>query len=130
MQGIGSKIRKHREGQDLSQTALAELCGWKSGNTRISNYEKDDRNVSVAYLFTIADALQISVLELLPDDAIKKIKGPDFSSNFLNEPKGKYETESSENVIKLNRLISELESKGALTNQLTKSLITLLSAHT
>lgn len=69
---IGSKIKKARNSKGLSQAALAEACGWggdgKQG--RISHYEKNRREPSLADLRTISTALNIKASSLIDNDEI------------------------------------------------------------
>jgi len=54
---VGTKIRKARKARKLSQKALGELCGWTDAQSRISNYEHDEREPAMDDLRKIADAL-------------------------------------------------------------------------
>lgn len=65
MNTIGELILKHRTLAGISQEKLAHRCGWKS-QVRISNYEAGIRRPSVEVLSIIADALEISVIMLVP----------------------------------------------------------------
>ena len=57
---IGQRIRiardylAAREGARVSQAKLAELCGWKRGQTRFANYERNLRKPSPANVLKIA----------------------------------------------------------------------------
>lgn len=53
---LGSKIRAARELLGLSQLSLALRCGWES-QSRIGNYEKDQREPSLNDLKKLAKAL-------------------------------------------------------------------------
>lgn len=55
---IGKRIRLAREKVGYSQAELAERCSFK-GQSRISNYEKGDREPTVAELIQIATALHV-----------------------------------------------------------------------
>lgn len=61
---IGKQIRQAREGRGWSQPELARHCGWDS-QSRISQYESNAREPKLADLQKIADALDLSLAELL-----------------------------------------------------------------
>lgn len=56
---IGEKIKSSREQLNLSQHKLAVMCGWENA-TRISNYENNYREPTLADIKLIAKALEIS----------------------------------------------------------------------
>ncbi|MDC9591414.1 LexA family transcriptional regulator [Xenorhabdus sp. XENO-10] len=64
METIGQRIKRFRERLDISQTELAQRCGWGS-QSRIGNYEANIRKVSVEDAVVIASSLKISPGELL-----------------------------------------------------------------
>ncbi|MCP1290912.1 LexA family transcriptional regulator [Chromobacterium sp. S0633] len=61
---IGKRLKELREKAGLKQPELAELCGWGS-QSRISQYENDKREPSLSDLEAIAQALRVSVKEIL-----------------------------------------------------------------
>ncbi len=68
MSTLGERIRALREARNMTQTDLANKCGWSSaGQARIGNYEKDRREPNLADLRKIAHALGASLMELLDD---------------------------------------------------------------
>jgi transcriptional regulator with XRE-family HTH domain len=62
---FGNRVRELRKAQGLSQEAFASLCGLD--RTYISGIERGVRNISLANLFLLAKALQISVSELMQE---------------------------------------------------------------
>lgn len=62
---FGKAIRNARKRAKVSQTALAELIGWEKGQTRISNYENGVREPTQNDLSLIADALGMTLSELI-----------------------------------------------------------------
>lgn len=70
---IMSKLKKAREEKNLSQDALAKMCGWGSGRddknqgSRISNYEKGRREPSLSEISTMAASLGFTLDKLLFD---------------------------------------------------------------
>ncbi|GHC19293.1 Phage repressor protein C, contains Cro/C1-type HTH and peptisase s24 domains [Aidingimonas halophila] len=52
----------------MTQTQLAEACGWDSAQARIGNYEKGRREPSLNDLRSLAAALNTTIEELLADD--------------------------------------------------------------
>jgi transcriptional regulator with XRE-family HTH domain len=63
---IGERIRKHRRAKGYSQTELAFECGEKDWS-QISRMERGLVNFTVSYLLLVAEVLEISPKELLPD---------------------------------------------------------------
>ncbi|EKZ6360731.1 TPA: S24 family peptidase [Klebsiella aerogenes] len=71
METVGQRIKRLRERLKLSQAELAEKCGW-GYQSRIGNYERDTRSISVEDAVVLASALNVSPGELLfgtPDNA-------------------------------------------------------------
>lgn len=70
MKTIGQRIAAARKGKNLSQAALAGLCGWKDGQSRISNYERDYRTdrMTVADVEKLAKSLEVAPTYLLFGD--------------------------------------------------------------
>jgi transcriptional regulator with XRE-family HTH domain len=64
---LGERIRNAREDRGLSQTQLAEECGWdgKAGQTRISHYEHNKREPTLSDLSLIASKLGVNVQALV-----------------------------------------------------------------
>jgi transcriptional regulator with XRE-family HTH domain len=60
---FGTRVRKLRSEKGLSQEAFASLCGLD--RTYISGIERGVRNVSLANINLIAEALGISLSELM-----------------------------------------------------------------
>lgn len=68
MKTLGERIRSIREAKGLTQNDLALRCGWDTaGQGRIGNYEKDRREPNLSDLRRIADALNVSLLDLVDD---------------------------------------------------------------
>lgn len=65
METLGSRIARLRRAKKLSQTELGNECGWEKGQARIGNYEKDKREPSLSDLRAIANALEVSLMELI-----------------------------------------------------------------
>lgn len=64
MKTVGQKIREARKAAGLNQPELAAKIGW--GQSRISNYERGEREPSFGDLKEIAQALSIDASELFP----------------------------------------------------------------
>lgn len=62
---MGERIRLRRTKLGLSQEALADAAGLH--RTYIGSVERGERNVSVGNLYALADALGLTVNELLSD---------------------------------------------------------------
>jgi transcriptional regulator with XRE-family HTH domain len=71
---LGQAIRQVREDRSLSQERLAELAGLH--RTYISSVEQGRRNVSVENIYRIANALGVSMTELvqLCEDRLDRLK--------------------------------------------------------
>lgn len=76
MTKIGENIKSLRAQSNLSQAALAEMCGWDNAS-RISNYENTDREPSLHDIKLIAKALNVSPARLAFDDAPTSNDFPD-----------------------------------------------------
>lgn len=59
---LGNNVRRFRKARKLSQEKFAEICDLH--RTYICDVERGVRNVTVATLLKIADALEITVSEL------------------------------------------------------------------
>lgn len=66
LQKIGARVRELRQGQEMTQMDLAFKCGDKD-YSQINRVELGKVNFSVSYLTLIADALNVSPKDLLPD---------------------------------------------------------------
>jgi transcriptional regulator with XRE-family HTH domain len=60
---IASNVRARRIAMDLSQEALADVCGYH--RTYIGAIERGERNITILTLESIAAALKVEVQELL-----------------------------------------------------------------
>lgn len=70
MNTLGSRIKSLRKAKGMSQKDLALACGWES-QSRIGNYEKDQRQPNLQDLGKIAAALKTSLTQL-----VKDVEGP------------------------------------------------------
>jgi transcriptional regulator with XRE-family HTH domain len=134
MKEIRENLKRLRESKSLSQSELAELCGFdggkKSGQTRISNYEVGSRKIGVDDLITFANALDAGLEELLPVGSIKVTSGPKFSFLGAQEPQTNCDaTNNSAQATKLINAIILLDKNGKLTQEISNSIITLLKAY-
>lgn len=68
MTTLGERIRAKRKQRNLTQSELADACGWDSGQARIGNYESGRRSPSIEDVRTIAAALGVGIWELITDD--------------------------------------------------------------
>lgn len=69
---VGGNIRELREGADLTQRELADRLrerGWQIDPTALTRIEAGTRSVRVSQLFLIADALSVTVSELIADQS-------------------------------------------------------------
>lgn len=69
-QTLGKNIKKLREAKGLSQGELADMCGWGSGNSRISQYESGAREPTLDVINRLADALGTTAISMLVDPSI------------------------------------------------------------
>lgn len=65
LETLADNIRAFRASKGLSQDELADICGLH--RTYIGSVERRERNVTLSTLEAIAQALGISVLEILTD---------------------------------------------------------------
>ena len=63
LRALGDAIRNRRQATGLSQDELGHLCGLH--RTYIGSVERGERNVTIASIFNIAHALQLSPHQLL-----------------------------------------------------------------
>jgi transcriptional regulator with XRE-family HTH domain len=66
---FGQKLRKIRERVGVSQEKLAELA--KLHRTYVSSVERGKRNISLVNIERLAQALGVSLKELMPDTKAK-----------------------------------------------------------
>ncbi|WP_150783054.1 XRE family transcriptional regulator [Pseudomonas fluorescens] len=64
METLGSRIKRLRKQNGLTQQGLAAACGWSS-QSRIGNYESDLREPNLTDLMVLAPALGVSVADLI-----------------------------------------------------------------
>lgn len=131
MKEIGEKIKELRMASGLKQLQLAQMCGFdggvKGGQTRISNYELGNRDVSVRDLITISKALDKPLTDFLPDGAVTSEAGPTFNISALNEPNQTYSHHvPSKHALKLISVIKELDAQDKLPKSVAESVITLM----
>lgn len=66
MESLGKRIARLRKAAGYSsQAALGTACGWDTPQARVSNYEKDAREPKIADLRLLAEALGVSLIELI-----------------------------------------------------------------
>lgn len=63
-----NKIGFWREKAGLTQSQLAEMCGWNGKQSRISNYEIGLRNPSISECRTIVSAINAAGIACSLDD--------------------------------------------------------------
>jgi transcriptional regulator with XRE-family HTH domain len=63
---LGDRLRRLREGQNLTQHQLGERCGLH--RTFIGSVERGERNVSILNLRSIAQALRVPLADLLREE--------------------------------------------------------------
>lgn len=69
---VGESVKKAREAAGLTRTALADISGVASRT--ISSIERDERGPSVRTAEILADALEISIDELVGHEVVKREK--------------------------------------------------------
>ena len=67
---VGDRVRERRLARNLTQVALAELCGLH--RTFVGSVERGERNVAVLSLRKIAQALRVAPAELLAEAATSR----------------------------------------------------------
>ena len=60
---VGEKIRRIREGKNISQQELAALCNFEKSN--MSRIESGRTNLTLKSLLTISEALNIQIKQLV-----------------------------------------------------------------
>ena len=63
---IAVNVKKRRLLQGLSQEEFADLCGYH--RTYIGSIERAERNITIATLEALAEALEVDARELLRDN--------------------------------------------------------------
>lgn len=71
---IGERIKEFRTRRNMTQDELAIKCGYQSRST-INKIEVGKNDIPLSKVFVIADALEISVTQLLSIDATEAIVG-------------------------------------------------------
>ncbi len=74
LETLAENIRSFRRKKGISQEALADMCSLH--RTYIGSVERRERNVTLASLAVLADALGMSVPELLTPREHEKNKNP------------------------------------------------------
>jgi hypothetical protein len=116
---LGEKIKKFRKSSGMTQVELAKKVGYRSGST-ITEIEKGNNDIPFDKLKTIAQALGVSVSDLLEDN------DPYFiDTSFLNsEERKELDTLLSMNTLMFmkNGGLSETDEK-ILKHSLTKAFL-------
>jgi len=81
---FGSRVRAHREGQGLSQDALAAAAGLH--RTHISLIERGQRSVRLETVVALATAMRIQPADLMPPIGIQPT---DAAGDSAKKPKRK-----------------------------------------
>lgn len=63
---VAENVMKYRKEKGLTQYELGIRCGWAS-NSIVNYIEKGTRNIRLDKLDKLADALEISVIDLVED---------------------------------------------------------------
>ncbi len=72
MKILTENVRSHRMAENISQEDLADLCGLH--RTYIGSVERRERNVTLSTLEMLANALKVSVPQLLTGKASENDK--------------------------------------------------------
>jgi transcriptional regulator with XRE-family HTH domain len=67
---FGLRLRQVRQDRGISQEKLAELAGLH--RTYVSSIERGERNVSLVNIERLAQALGVSMGELMPDESTRR----------------------------------------------------------
>lgn len=122
---LGEKIKKFRKSLGMTQVELAKKVGYRSGST-ITEIEKGNNDIPFDKLKTIAQALGVSVSDLLEDNKPKVHDDPYFiDTSFLNsEERKELDTLLSMNTLMFmkNGGLSETDEK-ILKHSLTKAFL-------
>lgn len=70
MEKTGQLIKQARQNAGLTQPELAEKCGW--GQSRISNYERGEREPGIDDLRLISKALGVDIYDLIANKSATK----------------------------------------------------------
>ncbi len=81
--GFGKKLKSLREAAGLSQAALAELAGYKQ--VFISKLESETGAPYFATAIALAQALGVTLPDLLPSDELPAVKKANRSLNELTD---------------------------------------------
>lgn len=102
---VGARIKELRNQKKLSQVQLAEKA--ESQDTYIGEIERGSRNISLKMLAKIADALEVSVVELLDFRGIKEDEMPQ-KQQVVEIVKAELGARSLEDVRLVQRMISDM----------------------
>lgn len=69
---FGTNVKRYRHALGISQESFAEKCGFH--RTYISAIECYRRSISLEKIQRIADALEIEIYRLFPEEEDKKLK--------------------------------------------------------
>lgn len=61
---FGDRLKKARENASLTQGELGERCGWKAAQTRIANYESNEREPTLEDIQKMAREIGVPPEEL------------------------------------------------------------------
>jgi DNA-binding XRE family transcriptional regulator len=104
-----AKARRSRKGTVVTQAQLAEHIG--ISRTSMVNIERGHHKVSIHHLYTIAESLGVSVIDLLPDEDTRDVELPREVLNKLKPSERKY----VENVIR--PILKEVKTDEPTENQ-------------
>lgn len=74
LETLAENIKSFRRERGISQEALADMCSLH--RTYVGSVERRERNVTIASLAVLADALGVSVPELLTPSGHEKNQNP------------------------------------------------------
>lgn len=116
---VGKNLKKIREAKGLSQTALADLCGW--GQSRIGNYERGSNSIDIPSAKELAKALGVNVADILiPSSEVDLI-------SLINQQEVFGGDENKEDFINAvyGDLSSHLKNKDPMFSRKPQSLLTV-----